>query len=34
MRLAGYLTQSRRDEKFIQLLVRKPEEMTQDWLRG
>jgi len=34
MRLAGYLTHKRRDEKFIQLLARKPEGMTKEWMRG
>jgi len=34
MRLAGYLTHKRRDEKFIQLLARKPDGMTKEWMRG
>jgi hypothetical protein len=34
MRLAVYLTHKRRDEKFIQLLARKPEGMTKEWMRG
>jgi len=34
MKLAGYLTHKRRDEKFIQLLAKKPEGMTQEWMRG
>lgn len=34
MRLAGYLTHTRRNEKFIQLLARKPEGMTKEWMRG
>jgi hypothetical protein len=34
MRLAGYFTHKRRDKKFIQLLARKPEGMTKEWMRG
>jgi len=30
MRMAGYLTHKRRDEKFIQFLARKPEGMTKE----
>jgi len=33
MRMAGYLTHKRRDEKFIQLLARKPEGMTKEQRR-